>query len=50
MKFEAAGIKTVYKQSLPAETTDLTPIVEKMAAAKPDVVFAGTQSDDAYAR
>ena len=27
---------------------DLTPVVEKMAAAKPDMVFAGTQSDDAY--
>jgi len=48
-QFEAAGIKTVYRQVYPPEQADLTPVVEKMAAAKPDMVFAGTQSDDAYA-
>ena len=48
LKFEAAGIKTVFKEVYPPETADLTPVVEKMAAAKPDMVFAGTQSDDAY--
>jgi branched-chain amino acid transport system substrate-binding protein len=48
-KFEAAGITTVFKQVYPAETTDFTPIVTKMAAANPDVVVAGTQSDDAFA-
>jgi len=47
-KFEAAGIKTVFKEVYPPEMSDLTPVVEKMAAAKPDMVFAGTQSDDAY--
>lgn len=47
-KFEAAGIKTVYETTYPAETPDLTPIVAKVAAANPDVVVAGTQSDDAY--
>ncbi len=47
--FEKAGIKTVYQKIYPAETTDLSPIVSKMAAAKPDVVVAGTQSEDAYA-
>jgi branched-chain amino acid transport system substrate-binding protein len=46
--FEAAGIKTVFKEVYPPEMADLTPVVEKMAAAKPDMVFAGTQSDDAY--
>jgi branched-chain amino acid transport system substrate-binding protein len=47
-QFEAAGIKTVFKEVYPPEMADLTPVVEKMAAAKPDMVFAGTQSDDAY--
>jgi branched-chain amino acid transport system substrate-binding protein len=47
--FEAMGIKTVYSQVYPPEMSDLTPVVEKIAAAKPDMVFAGTQSADAYA-
>ena len=42
------GIKTVFKTVYPPETADLTPIVAKYAADKPDLVFAGTQSDDAY--
>jgi branched-chain amino acid transport system substrate-binding protein len=49
-QFEAAGIKTVFKTIYPPETTDLTPIVEKVAAANPDMVVAGTQSDDAYSQ
>jgi len=49
-KFQAAGIKTVYKTIYPPETTDLTPIVAKVAAAKPDMVVGGTQSVDAYAQ
>jgi branched-chain amino acid transport system substrate-binding protein len=47
-QLEAMGVKTVFRQVYPPEMTDLTPVVEKMAAAKPDLVFAGTQSDDAY--
>jgi branched-chain amino acid transport system substrate-binding protein len=47
-KFEAAGIKTVFKQVYPAETTDFTSIVSKMANAKPDIVVGGTQVEDAY--
>jgi branched-chain amino acid transport system substrate-binding protein len=47
-KLEAMGIRTVFKQIYPPEMADLTPVVEKMAAAKPDLVFAGTQSADAY--
>jgi branched-chain amino acid transport system substrate-binding protein len=47
-KFEAAGIKTVFKQVYPAEMTEFTPLVSKMAAAKPDIVVGGTQSDDAF--
>jgi branched-chain amino acid transport system substrate-binding protein len=49
-QLEAAGIKTVFKQIYPPETTDMTPIVQKYAAAKPDLVFGGTQSTDAYAQ
>jgi branched-chain amino acid transport system substrate-binding protein len=47
-QFEAMGIKTVYKTIYPSETGDLTPVVEKVAAAKPDMVVGGTQSEDAY--
>jgi branched-chain amino acid transport system substrate-binding protein len=46
--FEAHGIKTVYKEVYPAETQDLSPIMNKVAAAKPDVLVSGTQSEDAY--
>jgi branched-chain amino acid transport system substrate-binding protein len=49
-QFSAAGIKTVYKTIYPPETTDLTPIVEKVASKHPDMVVAGTQSVDAYAQ
>jgi len=48
--FEAAGIKTVYKQVYPAETTDLSPVISGVAAAHPDVLVSGTQSNDAYAQ
>jgi branched-chain amino acid transport system substrate-binding protein len=49
-RFEAAGIKTVYKKVYPAETQDLTPIMAGVAAKKPDVIVGGTQNDDAYAQ
>jgi branched-chain amino acid transport system substrate-binding protein len=49
-KFQAAGIKTVFKTIYPPETTDLTPIVAKVAAKNPDMVVGGTQSEDAYAQ
>jgi branched-chain amino acid transport system substrate-binding protein len=49
-QFEKAGIKTVFKTIYPPETADLTPVVAKVAAAKPDMVVAGTQSTDAYAQ
>ena len=42
---QKAGIKTVFKTIYPPETTDLTPIVAKVASANPDMVVAGTQSD-----
>ena len=49
-RFEAAGIKTVYDQTYPSESADLTPIVSGIAAANPDVVVSGTQSSDAFAQ
>jgi branched-chain amino acid transport system substrate-binding protein len=47
---EKHGIKTVYKTIYPSENADMTPIVEKVAAKKPDLVVGGTQSSDAYAQ
>jgi len=49
-KFEAAGIKTVYKQVYPAETQDFSAIMAKVVAAAPDVLVGGTQNEDAYAQ
>ncbi|MFC1401456.1 MULTISPECIES: amino acid ABC transporter substrate-binding protein [Streptacidiphilus] len=48
-RLQAAGIRTVYQQIYPAEATDLSSVVTAMAAKKPDLVVAGTQSADAYA-
>ena len=47
---QKAGIKTVFKTTYPAETTDMTPIVSKYAAKKPDLVVGGTQNNDAFAQ
>jgi branched-chain amino acid transport system substrate-binding protein len=47
-RFEAAGIKTVYKQVYPAETQDFSAIMAKVAAARPDVLVSGVQNEDAY--
>lgn len=47
-RFEAKGIRTVYKEIYPEGITDLTPVMAKVAALDPDVVVAGTQSEDAY--
>jgi branched-chain amino acid transport system substrate-binding protein len=49
-KFEAAGIKTVYKQVYPSETQDLSPVMAAIVAQHPDVIIGGTQSVDAYAQ
>jgi branched-chain amino acid transport system substrate-binding protein len=49
-KLEKAGIKTTYKTIYPAEHPDLTPIMQKVAAGKPDAVIGGTQNVDAYAQ
>ena len=47
-QFEKAGIKTVYKNVYPSETVDMTPIVSKIAASKPDMIVGGTQAGDGY--
>lgn len=47
-QFEKAGVKTVYKTIYPSETVDMTPIVSKIAAAKPDMIVGGTQAGDGY--
>jgi branched-chain amino acid transport system substrate-binding protein len=49
-RFEGAGIKTVYDQTYPSESADLTPIIAGVAAANPDVLISGTQSLDAFAQ
>jgi branched-chain amino acid transport system substrate-binding protein len=49
-RFEAAGIKTVYDQTYPAETADMTPIIAGIAAKNPDVVVGGSQEADAFAQ
>lgn len=49
-RFEAAGIKTVYDQTYPSESADLTPIVAGVAAANPDLLVSGTQASDAFAQ
>jgi branched-chain amino acid transport system substrate-binding protein len=49
-QLQASGVKTLYHTIYPAETTDLTPIVAKAIAPKPDMIIGGTQSEDAYAQ
>jgi branched-chain amino acid transport system substrate-binding protein len=49
-RFEAAGIKTVYDQTYPSETADMTPIISGVAAKNPDVVVGGSQEGDAFAQ
>ena len=49
-QLQASGVKTLYHTIYPAETTDLTPIIAKAIAPKPDMIIGGTQSDDAYAQ
>ena len=49
-KLQGMGVKTVYKTIYPAETSDLTPIIGKAIAPKPDMIIGGTQSVDAYSQ
>jgi branched-chain amino acid transport system substrate-binding protein len=43
---EAGGVKTVSYQVYPAETTDYTPIAQKMIASNADVIVTGTLLPD----
>jgi branched-chain amino acid transport system substrate-binding protein len=47
-RFERAGIKTIFSHTY-AEGADLAPVMAKVAAARPDVLVAATQSEDGYA-
>jgi branched-chain amino acid transport system substrate-binding protein len=48
-RLAAAGIKTVYSSTYAAETVDLSPVVTRLVAAKPDLLVAGTGGADAVA-
>jgi branched-chain amino acid transport system substrate-binding protein len=48
-RLAAAGIKTVYGATYAAETVDLSPVVTKLVAAKPDLLVSGTGGADAVA-
>jgi len=48
-RFEAAGIRTVYKQVYPAEQQDFSSIMGAVATKAPDVLVCGSQNEDAYA-
>jgi branched-chain amino acid transport system substrate-binding protein len=48
-RLEAAGIRTVYSQTYAAETVDLSPVVTKLAAERPDLVVSGTGGADGVA-
>jgi branched-chain amino acid transport system substrate-binding protein len=47
---EKRGVKTVFKTIYPSETTDMGPVVQKVASKHPDAVIGGTQNGDAYAQ
>ncbi len=48
-RLAAAGIKTVYGATYAAETVNLSPVVTKLVAAKPDLLVSGTGGADAVA-
>ena len=47
---ERAGVKTTYNKIYPSETTDMGPVIQKVASGHPDAIISGTQSNDAYAQ
>jgi branched-chain amino acid transport system substrate-binding protein len=48
-RLQAAGIKTVYSAVYSAETVDLSPVVTRIVAAKPDLLVSGTGTTDSVA-
>jgi len=47
---EKKGVKTLYKTIYPSETTDMGPVIQRVASKRPDAVIGGTQNGDAYAQ
>ena len=45
-----AGVKTLYKTIYPSETTDMGPVIQKVASTHAEAVIGGTQNGDAYAQ
>ena len=43
-------LSVIFKTIYPSETTDMTPVVQKVASKHPDAVIGGTQNGDAYAQ
>lgn len=48
--FQAQGVRTVYHTVYPSETSDLTPVIEHVASAKPQMVVSGSQDSDGWAQ
>jgi branched-chain amino acid transport system substrate-binding protein len=48
-RLQAAGIKTVYSAVYSTETVDLSPVVTRIVAAKPDLLVSGTGTADSVA-
>lgn len=49
-RFEDAGIETVYSEIYSTESADLTPLIQAVAAAGPDMVVSGSQTQDGWAQ
>ena len=45
-QLEALGVKTVYQQTYPADTTNFQPIASQLAAKKPDLIAQGAVFED----
>ncbi|TCO49776.1 amino acid ABC transporter substrate-binding protein [Actinocrispum wychmicini] len=45
-QLEAAGVKTLYSQVYPADTTNFQPLASAIAGGKPDLVAQGAQFED----
>jgi branched-chain amino acid transport system substrate-binding protein len=48
-RLERAGVKTVYSKTYSAETVDLSPVVTRLVAERPELIVSGTGGADAVA-
>ena len=48
--FQEAGVKTVYQTVYQSESADLTPVMERVASAHPDMLVSGSQDQDGWAQ